>query len=542
MSDGNSLTEDARYLLSSRKHLSNKNLAEKHLKIFLSSFVVTQDEHDNEYPFKKIPYRSMPHIGYIASLWTHHNLLCIAKSRQLMATWLFCAILLWDTMFKTGRLNIIIDKREDDANETIDRCRFIYDNLPGMIKNFIRADKTPQGQIGSYCKLSFEANKSMIRGLPQNPDSVRKNTASNLFIDEAAFIERAEQCYTAALPAVRGGGKMVINSTPKGQNFFFKLYSDSGKNKNPIKEIEEGTPLHNIINNPPDGITTKMNSNGFVAVRLHYTAVPKYCSPEWKANAKAGYQEDQWEQEMEINFTLAGTSKVYPMFNYETHVRKLSLVKEYPIMVGWDYGYHHPAVVIAQIDNNDTLNILDEILGTDITIRKFTREVIDVLRKRYKYHYQTSKIQHFGDPAGNQQNDKSEFTSIQIQRKMGVFVRYKKASIKQGVRVIQQLLIGREEDKPLLKIDPKCKILIDGFSGGYTEDAPVRERASKEIPFEDDYYSHCQDALRYLVINKYPAHGVIFRQRQKELRSTMFNPLEDDNLSANRQSLVTGYY
>lgn len=220
------LTQTARWLIGTKQ----KNLkdASRHLKIFLRYFVITQDEHDTVHPFKPLPFEAMPHLGYLADIWIYRQLICIAKSRQVLITWLFCAILLWDTMFRRGRLNIIINKREDDADETIDRIRLIYENLPEMIKSAFPAVRTPQGQLGSYCKLSFSGSNSTIRGLPQNPDAVRKNTASNLFMDEAAFIEKARECFTAALPTIRGGGKLIIVSTPKGHNFFSKIYQDNG--------------------------------------------------------------------------------------------------------------------------------------------------------------------------------------------------------------------------------------------------------------------------------------------------------------------------
>jgi len=220
------LSRIARWMLSTRHLLNDHEIALAHLKYFMANFVVTQDEHDNDNPFKKMPYEEYPHIEKLCEIYTYEQLICIAKSRQLMATWFWCAVMLWDAMFKKGRLNIIINKREDDADETIDRIRFIYQNLPEMFKTAIPADKTPQGQLGAYCKFSFDCNKSTIRGLPQNPDAIRKNTASNVFADETAFIERMSECYTALLPTVRGGGKLILNSTPKGQNFFCKIFND----------------------------------------------------------------------------------------------------------------------------------------------------------------------------------------------------------------------------------------------------------------------------------------------------------------------------
>lgn len=297
------------------------------------------------------------------------------------------------------------------------------------------------------------------------------------------------------------------------------------------------------MQNPPQGIAIRKNKNKFVAVRIHYTAVPSFRSEEWLKHAKQGYlTEDAWEQEMEINFTLAGTSKVYPMFNYEKHVTKLSPIKELPLLVGWDFGYHHPAIAIAQIDTYDRLNVLDEDLGNDITIQNYGKYVKKYLRENYPYHYRNKLIQHFGDPAGNQQNDKSEFTSIQILRKLGFFIKWKRISIKQGIRIIQQLMMEREDKTTGFRIDPSCKIIIDGLRGGYVEDAPKNDKASKELPFEDDFYSHNLDCVRYLVVNKYPAHGIFFKNKRTIVPKTDFNPIGDDEIMTHKQSKFTGYW
>ena len=216
-------------MIAARGKLKTKEMQLTHLKLFLKHFVITQDEHDAENPFKPLPYEQMPHIGYVATLWVYEKLLCIAKSRQLLITWLFGgAFYLWDAMFKFGRLNIVVDKKEDDAEGTIERARFIYKHLPEAMKTAIPAGCSPQGALGSYCKLAFPDNNSLIQGLPQNPDAIRKNTASNVLLDEMAFKEKAEECYVACLPTVRGGGNLAVVSTPKGQNFFCKVYNDLG--------------------------------------------------------------------------------------------------------------------------------------------------------------------------------------------------------------------------------------------------------------------------------------------------------------------------
>lgn len=213
-------------LIASRPHINNKEIALHHIINFIKYCVLTLDEHDVEHPFKPIDLDNKEYLVHIIQAWLGNKLILIAKSRQMMVTWLFSILLLWDAMFKDGRLNIIISKKEDDADKVLRRIKGVYSRLPPFIRDKIPAKRSPSGEIGSYCKLEFEDNCSQIIGLSSNPDHIRQNTASNIFFDEMAFFERARDCYVAAMPSIRGGGKFIGCSTPCGKNFFYKLYSD----------------------------------------------------------------------------------------------------------------------------------------------------------------------------------------------------------------------------------------------------------------------------------------------------------------------------
>ena len=39
----------------------------------------------------------------------------------------------------------------------------------------------------------------------------------------------------------------------------------------------------------PNGVSVKRNKNKFLAVRIHYSAVPAFNSDEWVEKAKQGY-------------------------------------------------------------------------------------------------------------------------------------------------------------------------------------------------------------------------------------------------------------
>ena len=151
-------------------------------------------------------------------------------------------------------------------------------------------------------------------------------------------------------------------------------------------------------------------------------------------------------------------------------------------------------------------------------------------------------LEHFGDPAGDQNSDKSEFTSIQLQRqKYNINVRFRRSGILEGVRMIQEKLMRREDGKPGIVIDPRCTILIDGFQGGYQEDVARENMESKETPRHDNYYSHLQDALRYVMINKFNRLGKLKRDEPFIKPVEYMNPFEEKEVLT-RQEEVTGYY
>jgi len=169
-----------------------------------------------------------------------------------------------------------------------------------------------------------------------------------------------------------------------------------------------------------------------------------------------------------------------------------------------------------------------------------------LLKKNYRWHYENrhNYISWFCDPAGTQVNDKSEFTSVQILRqKYRIFCRYKRVGKLQGIRIIQRLLLRRSDMTPGLVIDrARCPILIEGFGGGYEELETKDNAQSKELPKDDDYYSHTQDALRYIVIHKFKEFGRPYKPKNPDAQDD-FEPLEDYRvMDISRAKQATGYY
>jgi hypothetical protein len=206
---------------------------------FVFERVMTKDEHDLEHaikPFPDHPYlrslldallvsgRLMPPEEALAAraaghsdLWLHSlatsGLLLVEKSRQVMATWLCCAYLLWRAKFRPHQLILVQSKKEEDAANLVfakeawqARISFMETHLPKHLQTCIWP------RAGSYAQLSFP-NGSRLWGIPEGGDIIRSNTASVIFGDEAAFQPEFGNSFTAALPAVKGGGQYVAISS-----------------------------------------------------------------------------------------------------------------------------------------------------------------------------------------------------------------------------------------------------------------------------------------------------------------------------------------
>lgn len=145
------------------------------------------------------------------------GMLFVEKSRQVMATWVCCAYLLWRAKTRPHQLLLVQSKREEDAANLVyakeswqARISFMETHLPKHLRTALFP------KAGSYAQLAFP-NGSRIWGIPEGGDIVRSNTASVILADEAAFQPEFGDAYTAALPAIHGGGSfLAISSAEQG--------------------------------------------------------------------------------------------------------------------------------------------------------------------------------------------------------------------------------------------------------------------------------------------------------------------------------------
>lgn len=180
----------------------------------------TKDQVDKKNPVKRFPYE-LSYLRTYIRLWQTEKLILVPKSRRMIMSWTNVCLFLWDTMWNIGRHQAFVSKKEDDANELVERAYFVLENLD---KTIIPRDIIPKYKL-TYCKLHFPEIDSTIQGFPQGADQLRQFTFSGILADEMAFWPDAQEMYAASFPTLEGGGRFTAISSP-GPGFFKSLVFD----------------------------------------------------------------------------------------------------------------------------------------------------------------------------------------------------------------------------------------------------------------------------------------------------------------------------
>ena len=254
---------------------------------------------------------------------------------------------------------------------------------------------------------------------------------------------------------------------------------------------------------------------GFTTCRLHYSCDPAkdVANPDPEQAEAAGKWLDQqraslpdpndFEREYEINFFVGVGTRVFPQFTESQHARPLGVGRGKRMYRGWDFGWHAPACLIAQVDEKERLLILKELVGAKQTTRDFAQSVVAKCAEWFPRH--TAGYEDFCDPAGQQvkslESEHSEKRDIEVLNGLGIFPRYEYGwSRKDGRALVHQLLQVRVDGTPSCYVDlAGCPIVGQSFLGRYVY-PETREGKVREEPDDDTHpYADVMAALRYLV-------------------------------------------
>ena len=171
----------------------------------------------------------------------------------------------------------ILANKAKIAMDLLGRLQTAYENLPRWMQ---------QGII-AWNKGSLELeNGSKILAASTSASAVRGMSFNILFLDEFAFVPNhvADDFFASVYPTISSGTntKVIIVSTPRGMNHFYRMWHDSEKGK-----------------------------NEYVPTDVHWSEVPGR-DDEWKAQTIANTSEQQFKVEFECEFLGSVNTLINP--------------------------------------------------------------------------------------------------------------------------------------------------------------------------------------------------------------------------------------
>lgn len=161
------------------------------------------------------------------------KLLMVEKARRVLASWFTCAFDIWlaaggqdprwvdekgfPTLLRSDcNRKIIVQARKAEGEAGSEW--FVAERIKPILEAFeARGGREwwPDfpGWSHTCGKIEF-SNGSKIVGVPQGADQVRGSGITQIHGEEAAFWEQAKKTIGAAIPTLRGGGHLVLITTP----------------------------------------------------------------------------------------------------------------------------------------------------------------------------------------------------------------------------------------------------------------------------------------------------------------------------------------
>lgn len=145
----------------------------------------------------------------------------------------------WYCLFNKNKVSMIMANKQRTAQEIFSRVQFIVSNCPKWLQ---------QGVV-EWNKTSFILeNGSKVSCAATSADAVRGSSINLLLLDEFAFLKPnlADEFIASVFPTISSSkkSKMVIVSTPKGMNHYWKLWTEAQNGKNGFTTIETSWKEH----------------------------------------------------------------------------------------------------------------------------------------------------------------------------------------------------------------------------------------------------------------------------------------------------------
>jgi len=213
-------------------------------------------------PFKLYPFQQKLLENF------HGNRFNICKMPRQTGKSTTCVSYLLHYAVFNDNVNIaILANKASTARDLLGRLQLAYENLPTWMQQGIIAWNKGSLELENGSKISANSTSS---------SAVRGGSYNVIFLDEFAFIPNhiADDFFASVYPTITSGQstKVIIVSTPKGMNHFYRMWHDSEQGK-----------------------------NDYIPTDVHWSEVPGR-DDAWKEQTIANTSEQQFKIEFECEF------------------------------------------------------------------------------------------------------------------------------------------------------------------------------------------------------------------------------------------------
>ena len=285
----------------------------------------------------------------------------------------------------------------------------------------------------------------------ENPDRLRGAGLGFIWMDEAAMM--SEEVYKILLGTILATkGIIFMTSTPRGHNWFYKLYNEAPENggKNPMI----------------GAITWKSAENDSLGENE-------------LALMRGQLSSDFARQELEAEF-VSFDGLVYRGFDFNRHVipGMVQLPNGAEVICGIDNGYGDPFVCLWVAKYDGKYYVIDEYYEAGRTLDSVARTIKSRVWDRHT-------VRRWADPSGAQERAELD--------KFGISTYPARNDIFSGINCVERML-----EQGRLYIAKGCINTIAEISQYHYRQSEDKNRGEEPV----DKFNHAMDALRYAIFSE----------------------------------------
>jgi hypothetical protein len=505
---------------------------------------------------ENVPVPDLPHLREMVWAWYAVKLLQIDKSRQMMATWTMCFMIVHEAMFveaanigyqhtKTKEaagkvekymLYVLtrqpleymlpwIEEREHPPKRWVETIASEFalsmappsnpkpDQPPYMnseaylvarqLSNIYRTTSGPEGIEGVEFEPYFSASLRYVEVVASGSngaDKWRGQTRTRAVHDEAFFYQDLADNINSALKTVGKNGRQVLVCT-----------ASRGKDGNdePLRMIKEATQQPESFggfrgqpekraNEMPHGVQLWLTQDKYTHMRIWYYADPNKRSPEYyEENVRTGNLRKN-RREVLISYDEPEGEPYYPSYNPDTQLVQRRVNPGSFLVIGQDGG-RTPASVVVEVLSSGRVIAGRELVSQGVSVTTHGERLKSMLNLHYP-GWQSSHLMAVDPTMLDARGEANDETSGQVLERLGFQLVPGIQDPDRRFDVVSTFcltgVVDEYGNRPKFVLDPNgCPTLHAGFMGGCTL-SPHDEKVGRNRKLKNSF-SHPMDAFEY---------------------------------------------